>query len=504
MSQVSKLIIKLLTNILAFSQYASQITLRSYQKEPALAIINSIFKGLGHTIVVIMPRQSGKNELQAQIEAYVMRRLSQIDVEIVKASPTWKPQSLNAMRRLEKVLSRNILTRHIWKKEMGFIFTIGKAHTSFVSGAPETNIVGLTATHLLQIDEAQDIQIQKFDKDLVNMAASTNATRVFWGTPWTSKTLLAREMRAAREAEKLDGVRRVFMYDAHDVRKESPPYGDFVDQQIAKLGRNHPLIRTQLFSQEIETEGGMFPPARCVFLQGNHPPHRSPQPNHIYAMLLDLAGEDEQATEEGDFSMANEARDHTALTIVSVDLASLSDPLIEAPTYNVVFRKEWLGHKHTTIYAELKAIALHWSARYVVSDATGIGAGVTSFLAKALPEKVIPFVFSQASKSTLGWAFIGMVETGRFKDYALDPEDELQQRFRKQLEYCQLSAIVGPSRAIKWGVPDGTRDHSGNLVHDDLLVSAALSTVLDTQIWGTAVSELIAPYDPIGDMDSAF
>jgi hypothetical protein len=42
-----------------------------------------------------------------------------------------------------------------------------------------TKIVGQTANLLLELDEAQDIQIQKYDKDLVNMVASTNATRVF-------------------------------------------------------------------------------------------------------------------------------------------------------------------------------------------------------------------------------------------------------------------------------------------------------------------------------------
>ncbi len=57
-------------------------------------------------------------------------------------------------------------------------------------------------------------------------------------------------------------------------------------------------------------------------------------------MLLVLAGEHEQATETGDFTLSSEKRDSTALTIVSVDLATLGDPLINAPTYRVVFRKE--------------------------------------------------------------------------------------------------------------------------------------------------------------------
>ena len=429
-----------------------------------------------------MPRQSGKNELQAQLETYLMRRLSIQDTDIVKASPTWKPQSLNAMRRLERVLSRNHLTKHAWRKEAGFIYRLGKANVRFISGAPETNVVGLTASHLLEVDEAQDIQIGKFDKDLVNMAASTNATRVFWGTMWTSRTLLSRELRAAREEQAKDGIPRVFVFDADDVRKESAPYGVFVDNQVSKLGRNHPLIRTQLFSQELEETGGMFPPERIARLQGDHPAHQTAQPGHIYAMLIDLAGEDEQATETGDFTLSNEKRDSTAVTIVSVDLATLGDPLINAPTYRVVFRKEWVGHKHYTLYAQLRDLALQWQVRYIVSDNTGIGAGVTSFLEKALPGIVLPFTFTRSSKSTLGWSFIAMVETGRFKDYAPDPDDKLQAKFTNQLKYCELEPLVGPDRAIRWGVPDGTRDENGDLVHDDLLISVALASVLDGQV----------------------
>ena len=102
--------------------------------------------------------------------------------------------------------------------------------------------MGATAGTLLEVDEAQDVQVAKFDKDIAPMAASTNATRVFWGTAWTSDTLLARELRSAKEAEKRDGMRRVFVLTAEDVAREVPAYGNFVAEQISKLGRNHPMV----------------------------------------------------------------------------------------------------------------------------------------------------------------------------------------------------------------------------------------------------------------------
>jgi hypothetical protein len=46
----------------------------------------------------------------------------------------------------------------------------------FLSAGPEPNIVGATASMLLEIDEAQDVAIDKYDRDLRLMASTTNAT----------------------------------------------------------------------------------------------------------------------------------------------------------------------------------------------------------------------------------------------------------------------------------------------------------------------------------------
>jgi hypothetical protein len=112
-------------------------------------------------------------------------------------------------------------------------------------------------------------------------------------------------------------------------------------------------------------------------------------------------------------------RDSTALTMVEVDLGTLSDPLLKAPTYRVVSRRLWTGVDHTLLYAQLRSLIEEWRARYVVIDATGVGAGLSSFLERAFPGKVLPFIFSQSSKSKLGWDFLGVVDSGRFKEVKL-------------------------------------------------------------------------------------
>jgi hypothetical protein len=494
---------KVVASPLLFAENMSGLKLRSYQEEVAMAVVNSVMCGSGLSFVVMFPRQSGKNELQAQIETYLLLILSDLSAEIVKISPTWKPQTLNAMRRLERVLQKNLITRSMWAKESGYIYRLNTARIFFFSGGPQANIVGATASTLLEVDEAQDVEISKFDKDIAPMAASTNATRIFWGTAWTSRTLLHRELVAAQAAQNRDGIRRVFVLSADDVAAEVPAYGNFVAEQVAKLGRNNPMVKTQFYSEEIDAESGMFPAGRRALLYGPQPAQEKPTPGAVYAFLLDVAGEDEQAagTPGSDQQLSNPGRDSTALTVVEVDLSTIADAAIQKPTYRVVFRRTWTGKSQTFQYSQLKSLAETWQPRYLAIDATGIGAGLASFLNAAFPGKVLPFVFNSSSKSKLGWDFISIIETGRFKEYT--PADDL---FIEQLSFTMLEVQPGPAHLIKWGVPDGTRNPAtGELVHDDLVLSAALTAVLDEQEWAvTGPTLVVSAVDPMYEMDHGF
>jgi hypothetical protein len=120
----------------------------------------------------------------------------------------------------------------------------------------------------------------------------------------------------------------------------------------------------------------------------------------------------------------------------------------------------------------------------------------------ALGEIVQPFIFTAKSKSYLGWKFLALIETGRFKDYAQAEaaSDELQALFVRQLEMCQMEILPGPSRLLRWGVPEGRRDpQTGRRVHDDLLVSGALCAALDDQPASPAWSSVIeANFEALG------
>ena len=109
----------------------------------------------------------------------------------------------------------------------------------------------------------------------------TPPQRVYWGTAWTSQTLLTREKRAAHEAQKEDGEQRVFEITAEEVGKEVPEYLSFVEAEIRKHGRNHPFVKTQYFCEEIDAECGMFPPARQALMRGDHAPLDTTEPGQL-------------------------------------------------------------------------------------------------------------------------------------------------------------------------------------------------------------------------------
>jgi Terminase RNaseH-like domain len=499
---------RLLSRVEYFSRYGSGITLRPYQSEIAAAVVESILQKRGRTFVVILPRQSGKNEVQAQIEAYLLTLLAHCDVEMVSVSPTFKPQTINAMDRLERTLERNVLTRGRWRRHAGYTFQLGRACIHFFSGSPTAHTVGATASALLSIDEAQDIRPATYDRKFAPMAASTNATRIFWGTAWTSTTLLAREKRIAEIHQKTDGVRRLWHLSVGDVQAVLPAYGEFVRGEIKRLGRDHPYIKTQYFSEEIDAQLGMFNPTRLTLMFADQPPQSSPLPpaeglrasRGAFAFLLDVAGQDESRMDlsADDAPLANPGRDAVSLSIASVDLSTLAT--LRAPTYRIVNRQQWTGHNHLAVFGKLKALIDSWHPQYIVMDATGVGEGLWALLDKACPTLVYPVKFSLQEKSEIGWRFLAIIETGRFRDCA--PSDAV----RLQYAACRSEILPGPAKTLRWGVPDGTRGPDGELIHDDYLLADSLVAVLDRLKWIFPMETTIIPpnIDPLKEMSRHF
>jgi hypothetical protein len=471
---------------------AGGIKLREYQVAAGNAIVNSVQQAQGMTFVVIFPRQSGKDELLAHLKAYLMSCCAWADTGIVEVNPTYKPQTINAIMRLDNRMTMNYITQPLWGKRSDFMRTVGLCRTSFLSGDGQANVVGATASLLMIVNEAQDILPVIYDKKFEPMRASTNATVVFCGTVWTSNTLLARETRSARLLEEKDGLQRVFFYTADDVGKINKSYAHFVTSVVSKHGRQHPLIKTQYFCEEIDAQAGMFNPARRLLMTGDQPAHDHPLPGVPCAFLLDVAGQDEaRMALDDDAPLQNPGRDSVSLTIVDMDLSTI--PILQAPTYRAAHRLQWTGQNHLTVFGQFKALAEAWNPLYIVIDATGVGEGLWALLDKTFPGRVIPVKFTAPEKSDIGYRFLAIIETGRFRD--LCPADPV----RAQYDACTSEILPGPTKTLRWGVPEGTRaEGTGELIHDDYLLADALVAVLDRMDWSIQTdAEAGEGFDPL-------
>ena len=426
----------------------------------------------GDQFAIVFSRQAGKDEMLAQVLSFLLLRHSQVGGSVVVAAPTLQPQALISRDRLRDRLLANPLTRPL-VRTAGNAVIVGAAQATFVSAAPGANARGQTADLLLVANEAQDIAPDTWDAVFDPMAASSNATTLFLGTVWSHSTLLARQMRHLKHLEDADGRPRVWRVPWETVAREIPAYGDRVRARIAQLGAAHPFIRTEYCLEELEGEGGLFPPHRIAQMQGDHPRQVRARPGRRYALLIDVGGEEEAGASAIALAGTAGRRDSTALTVVEVDTAGRADGL---PTYRVVDRRLWTGVRHTALHDQVVDLARStWRASWVVVDATGIGAGLASFLKASLgrggpPVEVVPFVFTSASKSRLGWDFLGLIDAGRFKEYADD--DPVTAEYHSQLRATTYEVLAGPGNLLRWSVP--VRDG-----HDDLVISAALCAALD-------------------------
>ena len=431
--------------------------LRPYQVEAGRAIARSVFRRRGDSISVMMARQAGKNELSAQLELLLLTTHMAWGVDAIKCAPTFQPQARISLRRLWSRLTEAGLAP-ICIREEGHIIRVGQARQVFLSAEPQSNVVGHTAQLLLEVDEAQDVDKEKFDKDFRPMAAAANATTVYYGTPWDDASLLEEARETHLELERRDGVRRHFQYDWQAVAECNPAYGRYVEGERQRLGENHPLFITQYCLKPISGGGRLFSPSQRAQLQGEHSRRNAPAEGETYVAGLDLGGE----AAEG---QASHTHDASVLTIARLAFPA-SDALIQEPRIDVVEHCTFRGEPHDALHARLvDLLGRVWRVRRVAVDATGLGEAIARFLATALRSEVVLAVrFSAESKSRLGYRLLAAVNGGRLKMYAQDGSPEYRDFWR---EAEQARASYRPNRLMNFYVEPSQG-------HDDYLMSLAL------------------------------
>ncbi len=289
-----------------------------------------------------------------------------------------------------------------------------------------------------------------------------------YGTTWDDATLLEEVKQTNLELERRDGVKRHFRYDWQEVSKHNPDYLAYVEGERKRLGENHPLFLTQYCLLPIRGGGGYLSPQQRAQLQGEHPRSHHPDPAKLYIAGIDLAGEAERETGI-QLRALKPHQDSTVVTIGELDF-SICDDIRKQPGVRVIKHYWWTGRKHTDLYAQIiDTLKSVWGCKEVLVDATGVGQPVSSFLRQTLGPRVVPFTFTQQSKSELGFSLLAAVNSGRLKMYAADGSPEYQE-FWAEMEMGKSQ--YRPSQTMNFYV-DPSQGHADFLMSLALLVEAA-------------------------------
>ncbi|HLX55946.1 MAG TPA: hypothetical protein VKR83_02885 [Ktedonobacteraceae bacterium] len=477
--------------IARFARHVLGKPLYPYQCEVANAILDSIEGRHGRIITVMMSRQSGKNQLSAVLEAYLLMSMPQ--GTIVKAAPTYTPQIITSRLRLLSLLDNPFTRERIWTSH-GYIVGVSprsdasllRSHSGpcvmFYSAAQESNVVGATADILLEIDEAQDVSPEKFDRDFRPMAAVANATTVLYGTAWSDNTLLAHQRAANLAQQEQSGLRTHFEFDWRTLAAINPQYRAFVEHEIARLGEEHPAIQTQYLLRPISGAGYLLNSLHHTLLQGTHSWEDTPCGEGWYIAGMDVAGEERSAPGLATGNQfASSKRDSSVITIGRVSLNELNLPCVE-----IVHHQWWTGRSHLEQYAAALALVEHWGIRSFVIDATGIGAGLASLLLSKLgAERVMPFTFSRPAKSRLAYQLLSLLNNGRLKLYAAqNAPPAIYTECWQQLRQARYRLPAPEVMDFYVDPADG---------HDDFLISLALLTEAVQSLTSPATSTLVRP-----------
>jgi hypothetical protein len=359
----------------------------------------------------------------------------------------------------------------------------------FYSASPESNVMGATADLLLEIDEAQDVEWEKFNRDFRPMAATTNATTVLYGTAWSETTLLARQRAANLAMQEATGVRTHFEYDWHHVAERNPAYRTFVEREIERLGEEHLLIQTQYCLRSLDGVGYLLNGTQRALLQGRHRwcEEADGEEGVWYVAGLDVGGEARPdpallSSTLADRAQAQHGRhDSSVFTIGRVRFNEFSLPCLQ-----VVHQQCWTGKPHLEQYAAVLALVERWNVRTLVIDATGLGEGLASLLVSRLgSEQVRPFRFTRQSKSHLAFQLLGLINSGRLSlpTRASSPP-EIYDECWQQLCRARYRLPAPDTLDMYVDPADG---------HDDYLISLALLTEALTNLTPPALSASIPP-----------
>jgi hypothetical protein len=334
----------------------------------------------GGTMTILLPRQSGKNEMAATLHRRHLwrRQFSEFPAVWIRTAPTHKPQIVNSKKRLRDVLqlsSKNVIRHPLFDnarliKEEGYIWRLGMASCEFLSSGANANVVGATASTCLDMDEAHKVNRAKFDEDFAPFTANTAAATLLWGVADngldTIEEYRKKNIDHGREDLNLRYPCDIWM-DVH------PPYRKHVEDRTQKLGWDHPIMKTQYRLIPVAAEGRYLSEAHVrSLLAGDHERERKPRPGKTYQMLVDVAAGNEEFNPDNVMEGEEDTQtDSTIVWVYEVTPIICSNGIF--PVIRIV-NLQWItGAALPLVEKEIKDSIRYWNPSRVTIDGVGVG-----------------------------------------------------------------------------------------------------------------------------------
>lgn len=415
---------ELVNRIFNFCELYSGRTMFPYQEQFSKRVIRSVLLNDGAEITALFSRQSGKSETIAITVGGMMIILPILaNMPMFADDPRlmmfkdglWvgifapsQRQAQITYGRLKARLQSKTAIAVLEDPEFRLQFSTSNGQTvaltngSFataISASDGSNIEG-ESFKLIICEECQDISNFKIRKSIHPMGAAYNASIIKIGTATTFKgDFYEAIQRNKREQEsRASHIKNHFEYDYEVASKYNPKYAKYVEGEKRRLGENSDEFRMS-YKLEWIIERGMF--VDIIKFEENNG-----------ETSLERVVSDRQATHVAGIDIGGK-NDSTVVTMCEVDW---NMPVImetrqdeetgEEVTYMAynTYLKDWLCISNEPDYEEqypliVDYLSMFWVVR-VVCDATR-EASISHRLRANLRCEVIPYVFSQKSKSDL-------------------------------------------------------------------------------------------------------
>jgi hypothetical protein len=437
--------LKEITNqVLQFCESYSGIKFHPYQIQFANRVIESIVQNDGEEITALFSRQSGKTEAISVIAGGMA-----VILPFMARLPQYEPDK--RMRRFKNGLWIGIFAPILEQSQTTFdrvrgrmnselakqIFSIPQMSVRFDSNngncvalnngsmimcmsASDNSHIESKTFHLIICEESQEISNSKLRKSIHPMGASTNATIVKIGTPWTRKGDFYDAIQRNKKRLLSENKKNHFEYDYQIAQKYNPLYAKYIEKEMNRLGYDSDEFRMSYRLHWILERGMAMAPDLLERLGKDYS-----------GKTYDIVDVRRNSKQVAGLDLAK-ATDSTVLTIMEVDYNHVT---AEGFYYKRILN--WLelyGDDYESQFYQIRDFLANYNVEKMCVDSTGVGDPIADRLTASLPSiHVIPYKFSRPSKSDLYKYFLNDLYGERVRF----PNTGNAQKLRRQRMFVQ-------------------------------------------------------------------